>query len=575
MRIVAAARGGERPECEHWRAGPALALLGALALGCEQRSPELPAGDLPLAGGAPFPRAACDVLVISLDTTRADVLTFDDPGTAPNLVRLAARGVVFTGARSGSSWTLPAHAQLFTGLPPALHGVHDDEIAIDPRHATLGEHLAARGARTFGVFTGWYLSGAYGFARGYERWTSAMAVHPEADRELVRSLAQGGSAARWAGDVRAAQSHEDVTSERAVDLALAALAEIGPGERWHLFVHLFDPHYDFIPPPPFDRRFDPEYRGAIDGRDYFQNPLVFDPRRRPGRVIGERDLEHVRALYRGEVAWCDAQLGRLLDALEAEGRLERALVIVTADHGEEFFEHDNRGHRQTLYEEVLRVPLLVVPPRVAEGPDPARRGTRCAALTSLEDVLPTILDYAGGPTPRHVWGRSLRPLIEGGAGGARALVASLGQIAGRPDGGPRLRMLEAFTFPQEKLVRRVALSEGGEPQEVESVEWFDTSSDPREVVRVDPGEPLAEGRARDAWRRAEAATEALRRFAASLPRSTREERSTGVRQVFEGELEALGYAGDPGADGARAPDVRWPSFPPPALPWVPAALGAR
>jgi len=566
-----ATRKDERPA----RRARTAVLLCALAAACGSEPSEPLAGDLPLQGRATFPRAECDVLLVSLDTTRADVLTFDDPETAPNLVRLAARGVAFTNARSGSSWTLPAHVQLFTGLPPSLHGVHDDGCAIDPLHATLGEHLAARGARAFGVFSGWYLSGAYGFARGYERWLSALAARPEADRELARALAQGGQAERWAGSLRAAQSHQDVTSERVVDLALDALAGVADGERWHLFVHLFDPHYDFIPPPPFDQRFDPEYRGAIDGRDYWRNPLVFDPRRRPGRVIGERDLEHVRALYRGEVAWCDAQLGRLLDSLQAEGRLEHALVIVTADHGEEFFEHDNRGHRQTLYQEVLRVPLLVVPPRAEQGPDLARRGTRSDALVSLEDVLPTILDYVGGPAPRHVWGRSLRPLVEGGAVEERALVASLGQVSPGADGGRRLRMLEAFTFAGDELVRRVALSEAGEPGTIESVEWFDAAADPGELLRVDPDRPELVERARDAWRRAEDATDALRRFALSLPRSAPEERSTLVREVFESELEALGYAGadEPAAD--RVPAPRWPDGPLPALRWEPEALGAR
>ncbi len=507
-------------------------------------------------GPAPVapPPAACDLLLISLDTCRADALTFDDPERAPHLTALAERGVVFEQAIAGSSWTLPSHVELVTGLPPILHGVHDDHLAIDPRHRTLGEHLDERGARTVGVWSGWYLAPAYGFDRGFDRYLSALPSDPDADRDLAAALSRGGSAAQWAGDLRGAASHRAVTSERVVDLALEALDEAQEGEPLALFLHLFDPHHDFVPPPPFDTRFDPDYAGDLDGRDYWSNPCIVDPRSGQ-RVVGERDLEHLRALYAGEIAWCDHQLGRLIDALAIAGRLERTLIVVTSDHGEEFFEHGNRGHRQTLYDESLLVPLLVVPPLPAEGPDRARRGSRVAEQVRLADIAPTVLDYAGGAgeASSTLWGQSLRPEIEGAALDSRPAVVCLAMP------GATSRWLEAVRTPEGKLVRRILLDEDGAPIEVEDVEWFD--------LRADPGEtrnPSAEdlSRVRAAWVAAEALGQDLRRFANDLPRSPLSRRTTGVRAVFASELQALGYAG---GGGGGHPPLTWPGEPLEAL----------
>ena len=138
--------------------------------------------------GNPRTEPACDVVIISIDTVRADALTFEDRKVSPHLCDLAERGVVFDQAIAGSSWTLPSHAELFTGLPPILHGVHDDGRRIDPLHATLGERLGALGMHTAGVFSGWFLAGAYGFARGFDSYRCALADEPAADQALANAL---------------------------------------------------------------------------------------------------------------------------------------------------------------------------------------------------------------------------------------------------------------------------------------------------------------------------------------------------------------------------------------------------
>src|SRR5439155_832410 len=112
------------------------------------------------------------------------------------------------------------------------------------------------------------------------------------------------------------------------------------------------------------------------------------------RAIGDRDLDHVIALYEGEVAWVDAHVGAIMHALEASGLAEKTLVIVVSDHGEEFFDHGNIGHRHTLYEEAVRVPMLLRLPRVLPG------GAAAHGPVSLTDLLPTVLDILGlSPAP--------------------------------------------------------------------------------------------------------------------------------------------------------------------------------
>lgn len=492
--------------------------LAALAFGCGP------------AERAPAP----DVILISLDTVRADELDLGRAQVAPGLERLARRGLVLERALAGSSWTLPSHAQLFTGQPPALHGVHTDLRRIDPLTPTLPELLRARGYFTAGVWSGWYLAGAYGFERGFERYECAL---EGAERiETGASVNRATERALFARRDRA--SHAAVSSERVVDLALAAVEAAPPDRPLFLFCHLFDPHHDYIPPPPFDALFDPDYEGDIDGRGYFENRRIYDPAKTPARQVGERDLQHLRSLYRGEIAWTDHALARLFETLERVGRLERALVILTSDHGEEFFEHEGRGHRRTLFEEVLRVPLVLVPPGAPERAEPLRSD----ALVSLADVLPTVLDYAGAPPARTAYGRSLRPLLEGGRLEPRAQVASLAFYRELEGGAPTYWLLEALHGGSHKLLRRTRLEPGVEPV-LEFVELYDLERDPRELQ---PVRDRADPELRAAWQRLEAELERMRRFHRALPEAPPEERGTSVRRIFAPELAALGYAGEGG-----------------------------
>jgi uncharacterized sulfatase len=490
-------------------------------------------------GPAPEPGAP-DILLISLDSVRADTLTFLDEETAPNLARLARRGTRFTQAISGTSWTLPTHAQMFTGMPPALHGLQESDLVLDPLLATLPEELREGGYRTAGFYTCWYLTDAYGFGRGFDLYENAMQGGDDLVRSLEQALEEGGAPEdQRRAFRRQVPAQRDITSPRVVERARAALERMGDEDPVFLFAHFFDPHFDYVPPPPHDTRFDPDYAGSMTGEDFWTNPEIFDASRTPPRVVSDRDLEHLRALYRGEVAWTDAAIGELLDALEARGRLDETLIVVTADHGEEFFEHGGRGHRQTLHDEVLRVPLLVVPPR-SRVPAPA---PVCEAQVSLSDLLPTVLDLAGLEAPPGLYGISLRPALEGGVLPARPQVATLSlPLEG---GRPGRALLEALRTPEEKLLRTWARFEGEEETRLVGVAWYDLVADPDEAQ---PVRGLDDPRVRRAWRRLEDEQDRVRALWQAREHTPVSELFTDLEAVVGGDLAALGYATAGGED---------------------------
>jgi len=181
-----------------------------------------------------------------------------------------------------------------------------------------------------------------------------------------------------------------------VDRAIRFLEQ--PGEQpFFLFLHLFDIHYDYQPPEQDWRRFDPDYDGTLTGFNFTTNQAI-------NADMDPRDLEHLLALYDGEIRFTDRHVGRLVDAVERLGLLDETLILVTSDHGDEFFEHGRKAHTKTLYEEVLHVPLLAYGGGVA-------RNVRHPDVVRHIDMMPTILEAVGLPVPQNVLGESVAPLV--------------------------------------------------------------------------------------------------------------------------------------------------------------------
>ena len=283
--------------------------------------------------GFEAPPAATSVVIITLDTTRADRLSpygmMNSP--MPGLERLAREGVVFDQATSVAPLTLPAHASLFTGLLPTKHQVRDNaDRPLAEDFVTLAEVLKGRGFQT-GAFVGSIvLDRARGLAQGFDRYDGV-----DLDR------APPGSHAARARQRRG----DEVMTE-----ALRWLEGIGEAP-FLLWAHLYDPHRPYDPPP-----------------DYFAR--YGDP-------------------YIGEIAFADAQIGRLLDTLDARRLTNRTIVVVAGDHGESLGEHGERDHGVFVYESVLKVPLIVRAPSIAPH--------RVGAVVRLTDVMPTVLDLLRMP----------------------------------------------------------------------------------------------------------------------------------------------------------------------------------
>jgi arylsulfatase A-like enzyme len=316
------------------------------------------------------------VTLESLRTDRVGAYGGRSPGRpelalTPHLDAFAAQATVYEDAHAVTSWTLASHASLFTGLFPSGHQATGPLDRLDDSYPTLAEALAARGYRTAAVVSGPYLRRTHNLSQGFE-------VYDESASSLTNRLA-----------------HDDVTNPAllaAVDRVLEA--ESGRPGPLFLFAYFWDPHFDYLPPAPWDGAFAPPDADRFDLRDYDTNEQVradMDPRR----------LAWVHAQYAGEIRATDEALGALFERLRAQGRWDESLVIVTADHGEEFFEHGEKGHKNNLHAESVHVPLIVKYP----GQREARRDAR---LASLVDVLPTVLEAAGGPASFPVHGRSLR-----------------------------------------------------------------------------------------------------------------------------------------------------------------------
>lgn len=326
------------------------------------------------------PRQARSVILITVDSLRADHVSSNGylRPTTPNLdFAAASQGVRFTTAYASASWTLPAIASLFTSLHPHQHGVEDRGARLDPAVPTLAGAFARAGFHTAAFTTHVYASSQFGLESGFQEFHE-----PGVDV----SFQEGGQ----------------LRAEEMNALLLPWLA-VHAAERLFLYAHYFDPHWDYTPPPPYDRRFaNPRYKGKVDGSWRFLNRFL-----RPGRDMRPADLEQATALYDGEIAYLDHHLGVLFQELEDLGVWNDALVVVLADHGEELKDHGSLHHIRTLYDEVLRVPLLV---KLPGGRPPGWRHTVRERVRAI-DVAPTALELAGIAPPETFRGSSLVPLM--------------------------------------------------------------------------------------------------------------------------------------------------------------------
>ena len=412
------------------------------------------------------------IFVVSLDTTRPDHLTAYGYAreTTPTLERLAREGTRFVNARSTTSWTLPSHMSLFTGLPADLHNVTIDFQRLDLGWKTMGEIFSEAGFHTVGLFTAPYLHERFGFDRGmdfYEAMTQSPMAYDLPERTIDQKMG-----------VLELASHREVTTPRVMNRVNKYFLPRRKAPKNFYFLHLFDPHYDYLPPPQVAQRFvDPTYTGPIDGLGVTQQPEVIHP------DMPSADLERLKDLYDAEIRFVDDNLSRLVRTIEDEGLLGSALIVVTGDHGEEFFEAGRIGHRMTLRDEVLRIPLLIW------GPGLVPEGRVIDDEVALYDVLPTLMDYADLEPEPTIYGRSLRPLIEGRTLPSRPTHSALTFL--HRDGPPFYTRHDALVHNGMKYIQRVRVPWSPlDPTRIDNtpdlstleVEVYDLVADPGELT---------------------------------------------------------------------------------------------
>lgn len=301
--------------------------------------------------GRERPQPPASLLLVTIDTLRADRVGCYGHREAhtPYLDSLCAEGVAFDGAFAPAPVTLPSHATIFTSLHPAAHGLFTNATgALADRFETLAEALRPRVSRAGAVVGSVVLDARFGLGQGFDDYDDRMPPAP-----VGRYLFQRE---RSAGQV--------------AEEASAWLREHA-GRPFLLWVHFFDPHFPYDPPPPWKER--------------------------------------LTDSYDAEIAAADEGLGRVLAALAGAGATERTLVVVAGDHGEDLGEHGEATHGVFLYDSTLRIPLVFRYPRGLAG------GRRVPALVRLVDLMPTVLDLFGLPVPPGAQGRSLLPLLTGEA----------------------------------------------------------------------------------------------------------------------------------------------------------------
>lgn len=422
-----------------------------------------------------------NILLLLLDSARAastSTYGYDRP-TTPTLDRLAGGGALFRQAVANGCWTLPSHATMFTGRHPSSHGLTRTGDALPKGVPTLAGLLADAGYDTGCFSNNAYISEATGLAAGFAhvddvwRETNPRGMARPKLSGRLRRLEQKGPAMRpVVAALRAAKrvrttvrGWRRVPGDHGAGLTNDRLRRwIGerPADRpWFAFVNYMEAHERYSPPRPWDRRFLPTgtNRAQVAALGSKNEILASTGRRR------ERSLAILTGLYDGAIGYLDARIGELLDGLRASGHLDDTVVVVTADHGDSLGEHGYLGHRLYLYEELVRVPLVIsYPPAFPPG-------TTVDDQVELGDLFPTLLELGSAGVPEAT--TPFRSLVGGSPPPAYAVLENT---------APKsldLVQMRALRTPARKFIWR---SDGRH-------QLFDLERDPGEEHDLSPTEP--------------------------------------------------------------------------------------
>jgi len=395
-------------------------------------------------------QGAPNIVLIFLDALRADHLGcygYARP-TSPVIDRLAAEGVRIGPVVAQCPGTFPSVPSALTSLYASTF-FDSGGCLLEPKYLTLAEMLRAAGYRTVGISSSPIVTAGRsslsfgGFDQGFDHFDD--------------SEAEGG-AMNW----------QWRSPEAVVNAALPWLDSLRDGP-FFLFLYIEDPHDAYHCPEPYESMFDPDYTGSpaiMAGDPSACEQAALDGRPLP---VGRRDIQHLAALYDGEIRYADAQVGRLLARLHDVGLADDTLVVVTSDHGEEFADHGGFKHAYALYEESIRVPLVMSWPRGL----PHGRVVAAPLVESI-DIVPTLLELAHLGFPAGLEGTSLAPLIRSEDVRIRPFALSESPYSDAKmisDG--RFKLIQRFETFEARPGLAAKYSKGAE--------LYDLAADPREL----------------------------------------------------------------------------------------------
>jgi arylsulfatase A-like enzyme len=445
-------------------------------------------------------RAPRHIVLISVDTLRADAVSAYGGGSGrrtPAIDALAADGVRFEHAYAPAPWTLPSLASLVTGVAPSVHHAVGFDARLDGSATTLAERLSGRGYYTSAILHNDLLSPMRNLGQGFDGYEDLAA--PWFGESLGASLLQRFAPSRF-------PPKEWPSTADHTQLVIDWL-DRHQSRDFFLWVHYLDPHAPYAPPREYlDGEPAPGMSAAFEGQKQTMEGWV---------VTTSDERRWVRSLYDAEARYVDANVGRIVAALKQRSLYDDALVILTADHGEEFWEHGSLGHGQSMYQELLQVPLIV------KLPASRRRAVETkvvATPVSTVSVTPTVLDVAGVPySPREMSATSLAPALDGAALQPTPIVSTAQMLFDRR---------ETVLFDRYRYI--VSTLDG-------HVELYDHGTDPGEQHSIADSSPelVARGAALLAAHNADARALARR---LGLQESTRAIDETTLRR-----LRSLGY----------------------------------
>ncbi|HJM38562.1 MAG TPA: sulfatase [Planctomycetota bacterium] len=340
------------------------------------------------------------VILVSIDSLRADHTTpygyqakFSGEPTTPFMAKLASEGVLWENASSAAPWTLPSHISIMTGMSVLQHKVRTRGFRLADNTGHIAGKFQEAGYRTAGFYSAPFLHPSWGYYQGFDTYIGAAKyLNSEKTTKAITSL-DGG----LMQDVHNSADTDKETAEQVVDRAIEWLeSENNAKEPFFMFLHLWDPHYDYEPPQKYADMFHPGYEGKLNGAGFYKSE----------RELSESELQHIISLYDAEIRYTDDHLARFWKKLEELGLANNIIFALTSDHGDEFWEHGQKGHHKSLFKEVLHVPMILRAP----GLVPA--GLKISGTAPNYDLAPTLLDIAKLPPWTDRDGISLRPQWE-------------------------------------------------------------------------------------------------------------------------------------------------------------------